>query len=52
MKIQKFLNDNLSLKASDKETDIIFHLVKAHYNAFKQDVIFVFRYGVEKWVIC
>lgn len=52
MKIQKFLNDNLSLKVTDKETDIIFHLVKAHYNAFKQDIIFVFRYGVEKWVIC
>lgn len=52
MKIQKFLNDNLLLKVTDNDTDIINHLVKVHYNAFKQDVIFVFKYALIEWVLC
>lgn len=52
MKIQKFINDNITLKVTDTENDIVFHLVKAHYNAFKHDVIFVFKYALEKWVLC
>jgi hypothetical protein len=48
MKIQKFLNDNILLKVTDKEEDIIRHFVKSHYNAFKYDVIFVFKYGLKE----
>lgn len=51
MKIQKFLNDNILLKVTDKEEDIIRHFVKSHYNAFKYDVIFVFKYGLKEWVL-
>ena len=41
-KIQKFLNDNISLSERDKYPDLKSLNVKIHYNAFKQDVIFVF----------
>jgi len=52
MKIQKFLNDNILLKVTDQEETIIQYMIKAHYNAFKQDVIFVFKYGLISWVLC
>ena len=42
MKIQKFLNDNISLSERDKYPNLKELNVKIHYNAFKQDVIFVF----------
>ena len=45
MKIQKFLNDQINLKESDKDSTIGKSFIKAHYNAFKQDIIFVFKYG-------
>lgn len=41
-KVQKFLNDNIDLSESDKYLDLLNKNVKLHYNAFKQDVTFVF----------
>lgn len=52
LKIQKFLNDHINLKESDKDRTIGINFVKSHYNAFKQDVIFVFKYGQEMWNLC
>ena len=48
MKVQKFLNDNIVLKESDTDNLINSSYVKCHYNAFKQDVLFVFKYGTKK----
>lgn len=41
-KVQKFLNDNISL--SEKETTPVIGIrnVKTHYNAFKKDIMFTF----------
>ena len=52
MKIQKFLNDNIKLKETDTNKTVGANHVKTHYNAFKQDVLFVFKYGNEKWHLC
>ena len=52
MKIQKFLNDNLSLKESDNANLINKSYIKSHYNAFKQDIMFVFNYNNTKWNLC
>lgn len=52
LKIQKFLNDNINLRESDKDRTIGINFVKSHYNAFKYDVIFVFKYGNKKWNLC
>ena len=41
-KIQKFLNDNITLSERDKYIDLTNLNVKIHYNMFKHDVIFVF----------
>lgn len=56
-KIQKFLNDNITLSEDDKKPMIGLKNVKSHYNAFKGDVIFTFydttRDDVEhQWSIC
>jgi hypothetical protein len=45
MKIQKFLNDHINLKESDKDRTINVNFIKSHYNAFKQDILFVFKYN-------
>ena len=52
MKIQKFLNDNINLKESDRTNKVGVNYIKSHYNAFKQDVLFVFKYNKEKWHLC
>lgn len=52
LKIQKFLNDNINLRESDTDTTIGVNSIKTHYNAFKQDVLFVFKYGLKKWHLC
>jgi hypothetical protein len=44
MKIQKFLNDNISLRVTDVLNKPGSYSIKSHYNAFKQDVLFVFSY--------
>lgn len=52
MKVQKFLNDHIDLKVSDRDESIHSNLIKTHYNAFKQDIIFTYRYGLEEWSLC
>lgn len=52
LKIQKFLNDNINLRESDKDSTIKVNTIKSHYNAFKQDILFVFKYGKTKWHLC
>lgn len=56
-KIQKFLNDNITLKERELTPTIGVRNVKSHYNAFKKDVMFTFYddlHGFEEnvWNIC
>lgn len=41
-KIQKFLNDNISLSERERSPIMGIRNVKSHYNAFKQDILFTF----------
>lgn len=55
--IQEFLNNNISLTERELEPIIGIRNVKAHYNKYKQDVMFTFYdnlYGFEEkvWNIC
>lgn len=50
--IQKFLNDNIKLKETDTDQFTGTNVIKTHYNAFKSDVMFTFKYGEDKWHIC
>ena len=52
LKVQKFLNDNITLRESDTINNVGVSYVKSHYNAFKQDIMFVFKYGETKWNLC
>ena len=52
LKVQKFLNDNINLRESDTNNIIGINMIKSHFNAFKQDVSFVFKYGEQKWHLC
>ena len=52
MKIQKFLNENILLKETDRDVAINKNSIKTHYNAFKEDVLFVYVYGKTKWHLC
>ncbi len=52
LKIQKFLNDNIKIKVSDQKIILGTHVIKAHYNAFKYDVMFVFVYNGVSWNLC
>lgn len=52
LKIQKFLNDSIQLKTVDRKISPGTHSIKAHYNAFKYDVMFVFVYDSYKWNLC
>ena len=52
LKIQKFLNDNINLRESDTDDTVRVNMVKTHYNAFKHDILFVFKRGKKKWNIC
>lgn len=56
-KVQKFLNDNISLQEKETTPIIGIRNVKTHYNANKQDVMFTFYdnlYGIEEkaWNLC
>jgi hypothetical protein len=56
-KIQKFLNDNITLSEEDKKPIIGIRNVKTHYNAFKKDVMFTFYdssndYKEVSWNLC
>ena len=52
LKIQKFLNDNINMKESDYDNTVNVNFVKSHYNAFKQDIMFVFKYNNVSWNLC
>jgi hypothetical protein len=56
LKVQKFLNDNITLNESDKQIEVGVKNVKTHYNAFKGDLMFTFykhSNGVNKeWNLC
>lgn len=52
LKIQKFLNDNIHLKESDTDLTVDKSFIKTHYNAFKQDLIFTFKYNNVSWSLC
>lgn len=54
MKIQRFLNEHLTLKESDKTAIISLKNVKTHYNNYKGDVMFTFYNDVnnETWNFC
>ena len=51
-KIQKYLNNHIDLKETDKTEQIGTVFVNSHYNAFKQDVIFTFKNKEMKWSFC
>lgn len=56
-RVQKFLNNNISLTERELEPIIGIRNVKTHYNAFKNDVMFTFYdnvYGFEEkvWNLC
>lgn len=56
-KVQKFLNDNITLGENDKTSMVALRNVKTHFNAFKNDVMFTFydstRDNVETvWNLC
>ena len=52
LKVQKFLNDNIHLKESDNAELVGTNVMTTHYNAFKGDIMFTFKYGDTKWHIC
>jgi hypothetical protein len=56
-KVEKFLNDNLTLGQKDKYPVVALRNIKTHYNAFKKDVMFTFvdiTNGTKevKWSLC
>ena len=57
LKVQEFLNNNISLGERELTPKIGIRNVKTHYNAFKRDVMFTFydnTYGFEEkvWNLC
>lgn len=45
LKVQQFLNDNITLKESDKLPTMGLRNVKSHYNKYKGDIMFTFYDG-------
>ena len=52
LKVQKFLNDNINLKESDKIPTVGIKNVKTHYNSFKGDIMFTFYNNDKIWNLC
>lgn len=52
LKIQSFLNNNIKLFSVDTDRTPGIHSIKSHFNAFKSDVIFVFKYDDYKFSLC
>jgi hypothetical protein len=48
MTIQRFLNDNIAISELESSRTIGSNVVKSHFNAFKSDVYFTFKYGEEE----
>lgn len=52
MKVQKFLNDNIILKESDKYSIVALKNVKTHFNNYKGDILFTFYNNDVTWNLC
>jgi len=52
LKVQKFLNDNIDLRESDKLPTIGLRNVKSHYNKNKGDIMFTFYSETKEWNLC
>lgn len=52
LKVQQFLNDNITLKESDKLPTMGLRNVKSHYNKNKGDIMFTFYDGTTQWNLC
>jgi hypothetical protein len=52
LKVQRFLNENIDLKESDKLPKIGTRNVKTHYNVSKGDIMFTFYNGDKEWNLC
>lgn len=50
--VQRFLNDNIILKESDKYPIVSLKNVKTHYNNYKGDVMFTFYNRDKVWNLC
>lgn len=51
-RIQKFLNDNINLPATNLVSNSSQRYVKSHFNAFKKDILFVYKVGDTSWNLC
>jgi hypothetical protein len=52
LKVQKFLNENIDLKESDKLPIRGVRNVKTHYNKSKGDIMFTFYNENKEWNLC
>jgi len=52
LKVQRFLNENIDLKESDKLPTIGVRNVKSHYNKNKGDIMFTFYSETKEWNLC
>ena len=52
LKVQRFLNDNIKLLSTDNKRESGNYSIKAHFNEFKSDVLFVFKYGEQEFNLC
>jgi len=52
IKVQRFLNEKIKLRESDKDRTVNVNFIKTHYNAFKHDIMFVFKYDDVVWNLC
>lgn len=52
LKVQQFLNDKILLKETDTLETLGKNVIKTHYNAFKHDIMFTFKYEDAKWHLC
>lgn len=51
-KVQRFLNDNIDLKESEKYPIIGARNIKTHFNMYKGDIIFTFYNSNKTWSLC
>ena len=52
LKVQRFLNENINLKESDKVPTLGLRNVKTHYNKNKGDILFTFYNASKQWNLC
>jgi hypothetical protein len=56
-KVQKFLNDNITLTSREKTPFLGLRNIESHHNAFKEDLMFTYYdvntfEGTQKWNLC